>query len=229
MEIQVLLAEDDVQVRDSIATALKAQHYSVAAVQTGEEAFFLASNQDFDVMVLDLGLPSCTGIEVLCALRNSGNGIPVLILSARQDVEARVEALRLGADDFLTKPFSLSELEARLRALLRRGSADTTTRFTVHDMTLDVRLRRVDRCGQVIVLTSLEFDLLELLISRARKVVSREEVVRTIWRDVSRATPIDNLIDVHVGRLRKKVNLPGKVPLIHTVRGVGFILTEKAL
>jgi two-component system copper resistance phosphate regulon response regulator CusR len=151
----------------------------------------------------------------------------VLILSARCSVDERVAALRCGADDYLTKPFSMAELEARLEALMRRGRLDQTLRLTLADLSLDIPTRRVTRAERPLELTTREFDLLETLLRRGRTVVSRDTLAREVWKEVNRATPLDNVIDVHLGRLRKKIDMPGMVRLIHTVRGVGFLLSDK--
>jgi DNA-binding response OmpR family regulator len=229
MSIQVLVVDDDATISRSVSDKLTGAGYAVSVACSGEEAFFMASSQSFDVMVLDLGLPGRDGREVLSALRRNGKALPVLILSAQSEIETRVDALRTGADDFLTKPFSMLELEARLQALLRRGRPERDLRLVVHDLTLDIALRRVERGNHLIELTGLEFDILELLMRHANQVVSRDMLARAVWKEVQRVTPIDNLIDVHIGRLRKKVDVAGLRPLIHTKRGVGFTLSDKAL
>lgn len=225
--IHALVVEDDERIGGSIAQALLSAGYEALHVLTGEEAFFRATTQRFDVLVLDLGLPGRDGLEVLAALRARDKDLPILILSSRCEVEDRVAGLQAGADDYLSKPFSMVELEARLQALLRRGRPDAVLRLTVADLFLDVALRQVTRATVGIDLTQLEFDFLELLLRRAHNVVSRETLAREIWKEVSRATPLDNVIDVHIGRLRKKIDLPGYKPLIHTVRGVGFLLSDR--
>jgi len=225
--IQVLLVEDDETISACVHRALESACYEVSHARTGEEAFFMATAQHFDVLILDLGLPGRDGLQVLDALRKRENELPVLILSARSEVEDRVAGLQAGADDYLTKPFSMVELEARLHALLRRGRAEVVLRLAVHDLAMDIALRTVTRASRPVELTTLEFDLLELLMRRAHGVVSRDTLAREVWKEVKRATPMDNVIDVHIGRLRKKIDQPGTRPLIHTVRGVGFLLSEK--
>lgn len=227
MGIQVLLVEDDETISGCVHRALESACYEVSHARTGEEAFFMATAQHFDVLILDLGLPGRDGLQVLDALRKRENELPVLILSARSEVEDRVAGLQAGADDYLTKPFSMVELEARVHALLRRGRAEVVLRLAVHDLAMDIALRTVTRASKPVELTTLEFDLLELLMRRAHGVVSRDTLAREVWKEVKRATPMDNVIDVHIGRLRRKIDQPGTRPLIHTVRGVGFLLSEK--
>ncbi len=227
MGVSVLVVEDDERIGASVAQALQSAGYSVARAASGEEAFFMATTQRFDALVLDLGLPGRDGIEVLTALRAREKDLPVLILSARSEVPDRVIGLQAGADDYLTKPFSMVELEARLQALLRRGRSELQLRLAVHDLAMDLPRRHVTRGDRVVDLTPLEFDLLELLMRRAHSVVSRDMLTREIWKEVNRSTPLDNVIDVHIGRVRKKIDPPMSRTLIHTVRGVGFMLSDK--
>ena len=228
MGIHVLLVEDDETFGQGLVQALANAFYVVTWVRSGEEGFFLAATQRFDLMVLDVSLPGRSGLEVLTALRLKDKTLPVMIVSARGEVEERVMGLRAGADDFLTKPCSFDELEARLQALLRRGRPDILLRLAVHDLTMDLAKRLVVRADRALATTHLEFELLALLMRRAHTVVSRDTLACEVWKQVRRATPIDNLIDVHISRLRRKVDLPALHPLIHTIRGLGFILTDKA-
>ncbi|MES2888938.1 MAG: response regulator transcription factor [Pseudomonadota bacterium] len=227
MGTHILIVEDDEKIGESIDHALSRSGHSPVRARNGEDAFFLATTQHFDIMVLDLGLPGRDGITVLNALRGLNKEMAVLILSARCSVEDRVAALRCGADDYLTKPFSMAELEARLEALMRRGRLDQTLKLTLADLSLDIATRRVTRAERPLELTTREYDLLETLLRRSRTVVSRDTLAREVWKEVNRATPLDNVIDVHLGRLRKKIDMPGLVRLIHTVRGVGFLLSDK--
>jgi two-component system, OmpR family, copper resistance phosphate regulon response regulator CusR len=227
MSVKVLVTEDDERIGASVKEALGAAGYDVVLTRSGEEAFDAATTQRFDLLVLDIGLPGRSGLNVLTALRERDKDLPVLILSSRSEVQDRILGLQTGADDYLTKPFSMAELEARLQALLRRGRPELALRLVVGDLNMDVPLREVTRVGHPVELTALEFELLELLMRRAHSVVPRETIGRGIWKDVSRATPLDNVIDVHVGRLRKKIDRPGYPPLIHTVRGVGFMLSDR--
>jgi two-component system copper resistance phosphate regulon response regulator CusR len=226
--IQILLVEGDEGSGTCVKSALAAIPHECTHVRSGDEVFFLCATHRFDLMILDMDIPGRSGLEVLTALRRLGIDLPVLILSAGEAVEQRVAGLKLGTTDYITKPFETIELTVRLSALLHRGRLGSPDlRLEVHDLTLDVASRRVSRTGRALDLTVLEFDVLKLLMRRVRQVVSRETLVREVWGDVKRATPIDNLIDVHMGRLRKKIDLPGTRPLIHTVRGVGFVLSEK--
>jgi DNA-binding response OmpR family regulator len=171
-------------------------------------------------------LPGRDGIEVLTTLRTRRVQTPVLILTARDAVEDRVLGLDSGAGDYLVKPFAFPELLARIRALLRRGRTDQVFRLNVGDVEMDLVTRKVTRNALVLELTTREFDLLEYLLRHHNQLVSREMLTREVWKEPARATPLDNVIDVHIARLRKKVDQDCSVKLIHTVRGVGFILRE---
>jgi DNA-binding response OmpR family regulator len=226
--IQILLVDGDESSSACVKSALEAIPHECAHVRSGEEVFFLFATHRFDLMILDIDLPGRSGLEVLTALRRLGNDLPVLILSDSAAVEKRAAGLKLGANDFLNKPFAPLELVFRLKALLRLDKLGAAAlRLQAHDLMLEVASRKVSRSGYSVDLTLLEFDVLKLLMRCVRQVVSREMLVREVWKDVKRATPMDNLIDVHIGRLRKKIDLPGTRPLIHTVRGVGFMLSEK--
>jgi DNA-binding response OmpR family regulator len=194
----------------------------------GEDGFFRANAETFDLVLLDLMLPGRNGLEILETLRKRHVGTPVLILTARDGIEDRVLGLDLGADDYLVKPFALPELLARIRALLRRGRASETLRLKAADLEVDLVSRRATRDGRLLDLTAREFELLEYLLRHEGHVVSREMLAHDVWKEPRRATPIDNVIDVQMTRLRKKVDAEGHRRLIHTVRGVGFLLREGA-
>lgn len=226
--MRILVVEDEPKVADALREGLETEGYEVEIARTGEEGFFLVNAQTFDLVILDLMLPGRDGLEVLRTLRQRGLQTPVLILTARDAVEDRVTGLDCGADDYLVKPFAFAELLARIRALLRRGRTDQVLRLKTADLEMDLVTRRVSRGGRPLNLTPREFELLEYLLRYRNQVVSREMLARDVWHERSRATPLDNVIDVHIARLRKKIDhgSPGK--LIHTIRGVGFMLGKDA-
>ncbi len=226
--MRILIVEDEPKLAQALKQGLEAEHYEVKVTATGEEGFFLAHAETFDLMILDLMLPGRDGLEALVALRRRGLSTPVLILSARDTVADRIRGLDAGADDYLTKPFAFPELLARLRALIRRGRTDEVLRFKVADLEMDLVTRKVTRGSQPLDLTVREFELLEYLLRHHGQVVSREMLAQDVWREVRRATPLDNVIDVHIARLRKKVDGDTTLKLIHTLRGVGFVLREEA-
>ncbi len=220
--MRILVIEDEHKVASAIREGLEAEHYAVEVAHTGEEGFFRLSAEAFDLVILDLVLPGRDGLDVLRTLRQRRFQIPVLVLTARDAIEDRVQGLDQGADDYLVKPFAFPELLARIRALLRRGRADQTTRLKLADLEIDLVSRRVTRGEHVLELTSREFDLLAYLVRHQDQIVSREMLAREVWHHPARSTPLDNVIDVHVSRLRRKVDSTFDRKLIHTVRGVGF-------
>jgi len=199
----------------------------VDLAHTGEDGFFLLNSKQYDLLLLDLMLPGRDGIEILKTIRNKKLNIPVLILTARDTVEDRVLGLDSGADDYLIKPFAFPELLARIRALLKRGRKKQIVLLQCADLEIDLVKRKVKRGEMAINLTLREFDLLEYLLSNKNQIVSREMLAADVWKETNRATPIDNLIDVHIARLRKKIDEPFTIKLLHTVRGVGFILSQE--
>jgi two-component system, OmpR family, copper resistance phosphate regulon response regulator CusR len=225
--VRILLVEDEIKVGNALSKGLQAEGYEMAWVQTGEEGFFHASSQGFDLIVLDIMLPGRDGIEVLHTLRKQGFKTPVLLLTAKDAIEDRVLGLDAGADDYLVKPFAFAELSARLRALLRRNKPEATPGvMVIGALEIDPIRRAVNREGRRIDLTAREFEVLEYLARNHDRVVSREMLAREVWKENARATPLDNVIDVHVARLRRKMDDPFQTKLLHTVRGVGFILSE---
>ena len=224
--MRILLVEDERKLAQVLASSLRAEQYDVVLAPTGEDGFFRAHAETFDLVLLDLMLPGRNGLEILQTLRKRQVQTPVLILTARDGVDDRVLGLDLGADDYLVKPFALPELLARIRALMRRGRPAEILHLIAADLDVDLIARRVTRAGRVLDLTVREFDLLEYLLRHQGHVVSREMLAHDVWKEPRRATPIDNVIDVQVARLRKKVDLDGQRRLIHTVRGVGFVLRE---
>ena len=196
--------------------------------ETGEDALTRSTTERFDLVLLDLGLPGRDGLEIVTDLRDEGVNTPVLILTARDTVDDRVKGLNGGADDYLVKPFAFSELLARIQAISRRGRLTSERRLQVGDLTIDVGTRRVTRGGHVVELTGKEFDLLEYLVRAEQHIVSRDTLAREVWKETARSTTIDNVIDVHVSRLRRKIDVDQETKLLHTVRGVGFMLRENA-
>jgi len=225
--MRVLVVEDEKKVARAIRDGLEAEHYDVRVASTGEEGFFLANHESFDLVVLDLMLPRRDGLEILSTLRRRGLQTPVLILTAKDTVDDRVKGLDRGADDYLVKPFAFPELLARVRALLRRGRPDQVLRLQRGDLSMDLVTRKVMRGEHPLDLTVKEFEMLEYLLRHAGHVVSREMLARDVWRVSARATPLDNVIDVTIARLRRKVDDPFEPKLLHTVRGVGFVLRRE--
>jgi len=225
--MRVLVVEDEKKVARALRESLEAEHYDVRIASTGEEGFFLVNHESFDCVVLDLMLPHRHGLEVLTTLRKRGLGTPVLILTAKDTVDDRVRGLDGGADDYLVKPFAVPELLARIRALLRRGRPDQVLKLRQDDLEMDLVTRKVVRAGQTLELTVKEFEVLEYLLRHRARVVSREMLTRDVWKIAARATPLDNVIDVTIARLRRKIDDPFETKLLHTVRGVGFVLRSE--
>jgi len=224
--MRILIVEDERKVAQALQEGLEREGYDVTLAGTGEEGYYLLDAQSFELVVLDLMLPGRSGLEILERLRSRDRGIPVLILTARDTVQDRVVGLDTGADDYLVKPFAFPELAARIRALLRRGRSEPQSRLRVADLEVDVSTRCVTRAGRELELTVREFELLEYLLRNHGQVVSREMLARDVWKETDRATPLDNVIDVHMTRLRRKIDDGFESKLIHTVRGVGFIVKE---
>ena len=224
--MRILVVEDEQKVANALREGLQGERYEVIVERTGEGAFFRMTTEQFDAILLDLTLPGRDGIEILKAMRERGMKTPVLVLTARDTVQDRIIGLDSGADDYLIKPFAFAELLARIRALVRRGRVTETPRLAAGDLEVELITRKVTRSGQPIELTVREFELLEYLLRHQGQVVSRELLARDVWKETARTTPLDNVIDVHIARLRRKVDAERPVKLIHTVRGVGFMLRE---
>jgi len=224
--VRILIIEDDAKTALALREGLRGEGYDAALARTGEEGLSELKAGVFDLIVLDWMLPGRDGIELLEALRTRNTKPPVLLLTARDAIEDRVLGLDRGADDYLVKPFAFAELLARIRALLRRKTPEEALRKQVGDLALDMQTRRVSRGGQEISLTPREFDLLAYLMRHEGQVVTRQMLAQEVWREPNRATPLDNVIDVHLAHVRKKIDENQRSKLIQTVRGVGFVLAE---
>jgi two-component system copper resistance phosphate regulon response regulator CusR len=225
--MRLLLVEDEVDIQSFLRRSLEEAGYEVKAANDGKTAEHLAVEGTFDILIVDLGLPDQDGISLILRLRQLGVRAPVLILSARRSVDDRVRGLEQGGDDYLTKPFALAELLARLRNLLKRNSpsAGEATRIRVQDLELDLLRREAARGGLVLQLTQQEFVLLEYLCRNAGRVVTRSMILDKVWG--MRIQPDTNVVDVHIYRLRGKVDSAGQLPLIKTMRGVGYVLKDR--
>ncbi len=220
--MRVLVAEDDSALASFVRKGLEAEHYAVDIASDGAEAQYMAEEYDYDLVILDLTLPQTDGLHVLKRVRAKKSGLPVLVLTARSRVEDRVKGLDLGADDYLTKPFSFSELSARVQALLRRGSRPAESVLRAEDLELNRVERTVKRAGRRIELTPKEFALLEYLMLNAGRRVTRTMIIEHVW-NLSFDT-MTNVVDVYINYLRKKVDEGFGHKLIRTVRGVGYQL-----
>lgn len=224
---RILVIEDDRAVARTICSGLDTSGYEVRAVSTGEEGLLALPEYRPNLIVLDLNLPGRSGLEVLRLVREKACDLRVLILTSHNEVEDRIIGLRKGADDYLGKPFSIGELEARIEVLLRRGvPAEEATTLSLADLSLDQQSHTVLRSGRKLVLTQKEFSLLLYLLQHKGRVVSRDMLSRDVWHETSRFTPLDNVIDVQMNRLRQKVDDPFAQRLLHTIRGVGYSLRE---
>ena len=220
---RILVVEDEDTVRDALVRALRLEGYTVEAAPTGEDALHRAADGRIDAIVLDVLLPGLSGLEVARRLREDGERVPILMLTARDAVGDRVAGLDAGADDYLVKPFALEELLARLRALLRRSSTDGGP-LVFEDLTLDPGTREVTRGGRRVELTYTEFNLLELFLRNPRQVLRRPLIYDRVWGyDIGGDS---HALEVYVGYLRRKLEDGGELRLIHTVRGVGYALRE---
>ncbi len=211
----------------ALVSGLEAAGYEVVAASSAEEGFFLVHSLRPDLLLLDLTLPQRNGLDVLRQIRKEGMDLRVLILTSHNTVEDRVEGLKTGADDYLGKPFSFPELTARIDALLRRFLTPSPSSFVVvGDLSINTRNRTASRNGEELELTAREFDLLLYLAQNRGRTVSREMLAKDVWQENSRFTPLDNVIDVQMARLRKKLDDPFEVKLLQTIRGLGFSLRE---
>ena len=224
--MRVLIVEDEPKVAAALREGLQGEGYEATVAHTGEDGFFRLSTEPFDVILLDLMLPGRDGLEILRTLRERGVQTPVLVLTARDTLEDRLAGLNAGADDYLRKPFAFAEVLARIRALARRGRSAEALRLAAADLEMDLVKRKVTRAGRIVELTVREFDLLEYLLRNQDHIVSREALARDVWREEGRSTTLDNVVDVHMTRLRRKIDVDESPKLLHTVRGVGFTVHE---
>jgi two-component system copper resistance phosphate regulon response regulator CusR len=221
---KVLVVEDQQRHLDSLRRGLESEGYEVATACTGEDGLAQATGGDIDAIVLDLMLPGRDGLSIVRELRSSGFTKPILILTARDAVEDRVQGLNEGADDYLVKPFAFAEFLARLHALLRRNFSSRELVLRAGDLEMDLLNRRVNRTGAELELTGREYELLEYLLRNKNKVVTRDMIALDVWKEKTGA--MTRIIDVYINALRKKVDRIGRPALIQTVRGVGYTLRE---
>ena len=225
--MRLLLVEDELEIQGFLKQSLTDAGYQVEVAADGRSAERFATSELYDVLIVDLGLPDLDGIDLILRLREIGVRSPVLILSARRSVDERVRGLEQGGDDYLTKPFALAELLARLRNLVKRNSGPSieSMRLRVLDLELDLIKRRASRGGEILNLSPQEFVLLEYLCRNAGRVVTRSMILDQVWG--MRIVPDTNVVDVHIYRLRGKVDIDGLQPLIRTLRGVGYVLNDR--
>jgi len=221
--MRILLVEDEPPAAQVLAKGLREQSYAVDVATDGDTALYQFSTADYDAIILDVMLPVKSGLAVCRAVRASGSAVPILMVTARDAVDARVAGLDSGADDYLVKPYDFSELLARLRALIRRGALPLVSeRLTVGPLTLDTRSRSAQMRGRDVPLTAKEYALLEFLVHHAGAVVGRAEIAEHVWDDAY--DPLSNIVDVYIQRLRRKIDQPGAPSMIRTRRGEGYQL-----
>jgi two-component system copper resistance phosphate regulon response regulator CusR len=225
--MQILIVEDESKLANALKQGLEEEGFSAVVALSGEEALRSLERSVPDLVLLDVMLPKRNGLSVLRELRRDGLPVPVLLLTSLDTVEERVLGLDAGGDDYLVKPFAFPELLARIRALLRRTAVAPPPVVDFAGLLLNLAGRTVTRDGIAIELTVREFDLLEYFMLNRGRVVSREMLTRDVWKETSRYTPLDNVIDVQVARLRRKIDDPFDIKLLHTVRGIGFVLREE--
>lgn len=224
--MRILVVEDERKIAEALKKGLETEGYQVTLAASGEDGFFCLTTGEYDLMLLDLMLPGRDGIEILQSIRKKGIATPILLLTGRDTVEDRVLGLDSGADDYLVKPFAFPELLARIRLLMRRGHQEGQHLLRSADLEINLLAHRATRSEQVLDLTVKEFELLEYLLRHQGHIISREMLAQDVWLTRERSTPLDNVIDVNIARLRRKVDGPFEQKLIRTIRGVGFCLGE---
>jgi len=224
--MRLLLVEDDEGIIRFLEKGLREAKYAVDVARDGDDALYKASLNEYDIIILDIMIPGRDGLEVCRELRNWGSKVPVIMLTARDDVRDRVLGLDVGADDYLTKPFQVSELLARLRALMRRGPALKPTVIKIGDLRIDTSAQTVNRGGRLLALTAREYALIEYLARNADRVVSRSELIEHVWNE--RYDSYSNVIDVHINHLKQMNDRESEQPLMHTRNGAGYILSISA-
>ena len=224
--MRILIAEDEPDLQRVLGNRLKAEHYSVDTCGNGQDALDYISMASYDAIVLDIMMPGKSGLEVLKHIRREGDTTPVLLLTAKDTVEDRVNGLDLGADDYLVKPFAFDELLARLRVLIRRQTGSVSNVYELGDLVVDCNTRKVTRKGQNIELSSKEFAILEYMIRNKDIVLSRENIEQHVWNyDYEGGS---NIVDVYIRYLRRKIDKDFDVKLIHTIRGSGYVLRNES-
>ncbi len=224
--MRLLVVEDTPKMAALLERAFREDGYAVDVQASGDGAIWMASECDFDAVILDVGLPDIDGFDVCRQLRERARWVPILMLTARESVPDRVRGLDAGADDYVTKPFDIEELRARVRALVRRKLGERPAVVTVGDLTLDPAARTVRRGSAPINLAAKEFAILEYFMRHAGELVTRTMLLESCWDETYDG--LSNLVDVHVSRVRRKIDVAGAAPLLHTIRGAGFVLDERA-
>ena len=218
--MRVLVVEDEQKINRAVCQALREESYAVDAAYDGDEGEQLSEINDYDLIILDIMLPKKDGVRVCADIRRRGDTTPILLLTAKDAPEDRIQGLDSGADDYLVKPFHMGELMARVRALLRRDSSAKSTQLQVDDLTLDTSSHRVERAGAPIELTSKEYAILEYFMRHPDQVLTRTMISEHVWDD--EFDSFSNIIDVYIRRLRRKIDDPTPVKLLHTIRGSGY-------
>jgi DNA-binding response OmpR family regulator len=224
--MNILIVDDDTGLLDQLKTALKRKNYGVDIAENGEQALDKIFDVSYDLVLLDIMLPRMDGLTVLKEVRKAGMDMPILMLTARSDVQDKVKGLDHGADDYLAKPFSMAELMARIRAMLRR-KGNRTPLLEVGPVCLDTAKRQVTLNGEEVHLTAKEFSILEFLLHNKGSAVSRFNLAEHIWGEEFDPFSMSNYVDVHMKNLRKKLTYQGEPPIIKTIRGIGFIIDEQ--